>query len=82
VGSEQSISGIGEGVSQAMFLIRGNHPDHNSQWQAIAESTSLDGAQSFINEFKVQPRYAGWQFNISLVSTPALEVLDFDNLDP
>ena len=61
-----------------MFLIRGNHPDRNCQWQAIAASPSLDGAQSLINEFRTQPRYAGWQFNISLVSTTTLEVLDFD----
>ena len=48
-----------------MFIITGNHPLRDCQWQHIAETYTLSEAQDIINRYKTYPTYAGWQFSIS-----------------
>jgi hypothetical protein len=48
-----------------MFIITGNHPLRDCQWQHLAETDTLCEAQDIINTYKTYPTYAGWQFSIS-----------------
>jgi len=47
------------------YIITGNHPLRDCQWQQVAQADSLDEAQDVINTYKTYPTYAGWQFTIS-----------------